>query len=118
MRISDWSSDVCSSDLLGADSAVVTLLIGARDMMVEGMRGDLRAKVIDPFDPMLRQYLIMSMGSLPIEVLRILFPDRGRRPFADEQLQHGTLAHDTKSVVQGKSDHTCRSRWMVYTIKK
>src|SRR3546814_3998409 len=76
MRISDWSSDVCSSDLLaerllrefhslsriwsqspealsrilGADSAVATLLIGARDMMVEGMRGDLRAKVIDPFD--------------------------------------------------------------------
>src|SRR3546814_17880936 len=32
------------------------------------------------------------MGSLPIEVLRILFLDRGRRPLADEQLQHGTLA--------------------------
>src|SRR3546814_6544500 len=101
MRISDWSSDVCSSDLLaerllrefhslsriwsqspealsrilGADSAVATLLIGARDMMVEGMRGDLRAKVIDPFDPKLRQYLITSLGSLPIEVLRILFFD-------------------------------------------
>jgi len=71
---------------------VVTLLIGARDMMVEGMRDDLRAKVIDPFDPKLRQYLITSMGSLPIEVLRILFLDRGRRLLADEQLQHGTLA--------------------------
>lgn len=71
---------------------MVTLLIGARDMMVEGMRGDLRAKVIDPFDPKLRQYLITSMGSLPIEVLRILFLDGARRLLADEQLQHGTLA--------------------------
>src|SRR3546814_17504789 len=32
------------------------------------------------------------MGSLPFEVLRILFLDRGRRLLADEQLQHGTLA--------------------------
>src|SRR3546814_8020610 len=32
------------------------------------------------------------MGSLPIEVLRILFLDGARRLLADEQLQHGTLA--------------------------
>src|SRR3546814_15499434 len=32
------------------------------------------------------------MGSLPIEVLRILFLDGARRLLAHEQLQHGTLA--------------------------
>src|SRR3546814_3830614 len=42
-----WSqSPEALSRILGADSAVATLLIGARDMMVEGMRGDLRAKEI------------------------------------------------------------------------
>jgi len=61
-------------------------------MMTEAMRGDLRAFPIDPFDPKLRQYLIISMGSLPTEVLRILFLDAGRRLLADEQLQNGTLA--------------------------
>src|SRR3546814_19089749 len=114
MRISDWSSDVCSSDLLaerllrefhslsriwsqspealsrilGTDSAVATLLIGARDMMVEGMRGDLRAKVIDPFDPKLGPYLITSMGSLPIVVLPILFLVGARRPTPDHKTTH------------------------------
>src|SRR3546814_8141104 len=81
-----WSqSPEALSRILGADSAVATLLIGARDMMVEGMRGDLRAKVIDPFDPKLRQYLITSMGSLPIEVLRILFLDGARRLLRSEE---------------------------------
>lgn len=68
------------------------LLIGAHDIMIEAMRCDLRAAAIDPFDPRLRQYLIASMGSLPIEVLRILFLDSGRRLLADEQVQNGTLA--------------------------
>lgn len=60
-------------------------------MMTEAMRCDLRAATIDPFDPKLRQYLIASMGSLPVEVLRILFLDSGRRLLADEQVQNGTL---------------------------
>jgi len=61
-------------------------------MMTEAMRSDLRSVSIDPFDPKLHQYLIASMGSLPVEVLRILFLDIRRRLLADEQLQNGTLA--------------------------
>lgn len=60
--------------------------------MLEAMRGDLTAVTIDPFDPKLCQYLIASMGSLPHEVLRILFLDGSRRLITDEQLQNGTLA--------------------------
>src|SRR3546814_7130703 len=75
-----WSqSPEALSRILGADSAVSTLLIGARAMLVEGLRGALRAKVIDPFDPKLRQYLITSMASLPLELFRLFFLDAAPR---------------------------------------
>lgn len=63
-----------------------------RDAMIDGMRSDLRAGRLEPFDPALRRYLITSMGSLPDERLRIFFLDSARRLIADEQMQHGTLA--------------------------
>src|SRR3546814_1315514 len=58
MRISDWSSDVCSSDLskeslariCGKSSAVPGLLLGARALMLEGSRGELGKRIIDPGD--------------------------------------------------------------------
>ncbi|MDZ3831904.1 MAG: JAB domain-containing protein [Sphingopyxis sp.] len=56
------------------------------------MECGLTGKPIDPFDRKLRQYLIMSMGSLSDERLRILFLDGGHRLIADEVLQSGSLA--------------------------
>lgn len=61
--------------------------------MIEALRSDIPQCPIDPSDPALARYLIASMGSLPDERLRILFLDAARRLIADEQLQHGTLAH-------------------------
>lgn len=61
-------------------------------MMIAAMHGDLAGIPIDPFHPKLRQYLLTSMGSLPDEVLRILFLDGTQRLIADEQLQSGSLA--------------------------
>ncbi len=77
---------------LGRGSAVVSLIVGAREAALETMEGDLRGIAIDPFSPALRRYLIASMGSLSDEVLRVLFLDESRRLIADEQLQRGTLA--------------------------
>src|SRR5690606_14468132 len=47
------------------------------------------------FDNNLRQYLIMSMGSLSDERLRVLFLDSGQCLLADEVLQNGSLAQLT-----------------------
>ncbi|KFG89446.1 DNA repair protein RadC [Sphingobium herbicidovorans NBRC 16415] len=72
---------------------VGSFLVTLRDTMFDGMRSDLRAGRIDPFDPALRRYLIASMGSLPDERLRVLFLDTAHGLIADEQMQHGTLCH-------------------------
>lgn len=79
--------------VLGTDSNVALLLTRAHDMFLEAMRGDLDAAPIDPMDPILRRYLIASMGTLRDETLRILFLDGRHRLIADECLQNGTLAH-------------------------
>lgn len=70
---------------------VQPFLESIREAMFEGMRSGLRSARIDPFDTALRRYLVASMGSLPDEMLRILFLDAGHRLIADEQLQQGTL---------------------------
>lgn len=79
--------------VLGKHSTVASAIIGARDMMIEGLQSDLAGLRVDPACPRLRQYLIMSMGALPDEVLRILFVDPAGYLLADEQLQSGTLGH-------------------------
>src|SRR3546814_20219811 len=56
------------------------------------MHCDLQRVRIDPADPSLGRYLIVSMGSLADEVLRILFLDARGGLIADEQLQWGSLA--------------------------
>ncbi|AJA11509.1 DNA repair protein RadC [Sphingopyxis fribergensis] len=68
------------------------VILEARKLAAESFSGDLRGISIDPFDRRLRSYLIMSMGSLSDERLRILFLDGGRHLLADEVLQSGTLA--------------------------
>ena len=60
-------------------------------MVLAGLRDDFASQPIDPVCPKLNQYLMASMGSLPDEVLRILFLDDSRRLIADEQLQRGSV---------------------------
>lgn len=78
--------------VLGSQSSVVSLLLQARAVAIESLAGDIRGIAIDPFDRRLRQYLIMSMGSLSDERLRILFLDGARHLIADEVVQSGSLA--------------------------
>lgn len=75
----------------GRDSVVPELLLSAREVILEGTRAELLGARIDPGDPKLLKYLMMSMGALPDETLRILFLDSASRLIADEQLQGGTL---------------------------
>src|SRR3546814_1453364 len=50
MRISDWSSDVCSSDLLAGDTRGDDDDVGARDVLVIVRAGDLRVEARDRAD--------------------------------------------------------------------
>jgi DNA repair protein RadC len=81
--------------ILGPASPAIRLIAGARAAAEEVLCGDLRGCRIDPFAPAFRRYLILSMGSLPDERLRILFLDGSRRLIADEQMQRGTLSQLT-----------------------
>lgn len=78
--------------ILGPDSPITALILGARDAALETMAGDMRGIAIDPFSPELRSYLIASMGSLADETLRVLFLDSSGRLIADERLQNGSLS--------------------------
>lgn len=77
--------------VLGHDRTIANILLGARDMFLEGLQADLAAQPVDPACPKLNQYLMASMGSLPDEVLRILFLDASYRLIADETLHRGSV---------------------------
>lgn len=79
--------------ILGAESPVTELLLNAHEAAIASFAGELAGLRIDPSNPNLRQYLITSMGGLADERLRVLFLDGRQRLIADEELQHGTLAH-------------------------
>jgi DNA repair protein RadC len=63
-------------------------LPGSSELALEGLHADVGTKPIDP--DCLRRCLIDSMGSLPEEILRVLFLDSAHRLIADEQLQQGS----------------------------
>lgn len=87
-----WSqSPETLARFFASDSIIPTLLLGAHDLIVEGMRVEIRGTKIDPGDRKLLQYLMASMGSLPDETLRVLFLNSAGRLIVDEQLQVGTL---------------------------
>jgi len=88
-----WSQTPEAVDrILGPGSEVTRLLLHARKLALAALSAELRGTRIDPCSSALRDYLILGMGSLPDEHLRVLFLDAGQHLLADEQLQHGTLA--------------------------
>src|SRR3546814_19102709 len=93
MRISDWSSDVCSSDLAGIDGRKLAAL-GKPDQLLAAVRptGKGRPAVLGTWPD--------AVGSLQLGAL----PDRGDR---SEERRVG------KECVR-----TCRSRWAPYHEKK
>lgn len=60
-------------------------------MFLEGLLADFASQPVDPVCPKLNKYLMTSMGSLPDEMLRILFVDSSRRLIADETLHRGSV---------------------------
>src|SRR3546814_9412307 len=100
MRISDWSSDVCSSDFMTCGMATI-----AGTVML------LFATIIEPVVPdAIGQLLVASIINLPVAILvaRIMIPDTG--PPTGDDVPLGSIRSDERRV--GKECvSTCRLRW-------
>src|SRR3546814_11451496 len=98
MRISDWSSDVCSSDLTVADSAVPIDVISADALANSGTTETNRLlnQLVPSFN-FPQPSLTDGTDSLRPATLRGLAPDR---------------SEERRVGKEGVS--TCRSRWLPY----
>src|SRR3546814_5528458 len=108
MRISDWSSDVCSSDL---DKAVWLLLHAnhEREFVTEARAAI--AKLVDAGIPVLGQSVLLKGVNDTPDALAGLFRAMVRNRVKPHYLHHGDLARGTGhfrlSLEQGRSEeHT------------
>src|SRR3546814_2378034 len=99
MRISDWSSDVCSSDLIGQDTAGRADIIGVveDDRGAFGMRGDRRIGILRP---QLQQFGLAER----------LVDDAHAGP--QDEVAPGIRSEERR--VGKECVSTCRSRWSPY----
>src|SRR3546814_15314886 len=91
MRISDWSSDVCSSDLFLVDHA--RAVIDGREQHQRG----LAATLLDPE----RRLELLEVGRAHVEVPQLVGSTR-LQTNGCVGAGHASLVHDRKSVVKGK----------------
>src|SRR3546814_18460949 len=98
MRISDWSSDVCSSDLGQANTSAVHHHFGSREGLIQAVH-DMRVPAMEKarqerlaeIDRAGRTDLEALLGALLLPIIEVLPPDE-RRSFAKFMLSILTLA--------------------------
>lgn len=78
--------------VIGAQSEVAGLLRSAHQACVESLGVEIRLRSVKSTDQALIDYLVASMGSQPVERLRVLFLDRANRLLGDEIFANGTLS--------------------------
>src|SRR3546814_18255314 len=86
MRISDWSSDVCSSDLFGSREGLIQAVHDMRVPAMEKARQERLAEI----DRAGRTDLEALLGALLLPIIEVLPPDE-RRSFAKFMLRLLTL---------------------------
>src|SRR3546814_15646373 len=101
MRISDWSSDVCSSDLERANPALNAIVTPTFDRAREAARGEL------PDGPFRGVPFLLKDLSAAWAGVRMTSGSAFLRDFRSEERRVG------KECVS-----TCRSRWSPYHSKK
>ena len=77
--------------VIGPCHEVIALIGAAHVAMEVGLRCEVQNIPIHATDQRLIDYLVMAMGSLSVEQLRVLFLDHGNRLVGDEVLASGTL---------------------------
>src|SRR3546814_14670895 len=99
MRISDWSSDMCSSDLLALHAAA-NLLFDLQHAQLALHKGE------DHFEPLRRRILDeqrLLVGNLDVEIARNRIGEA-----------RGVLDRSEERRVGKECVSTCRSRWSPY----
>lgn len=81
--------------VVGSDTEITELLHAARDACIESLGSEIRLRTIRSSDQALIDYLAVSMGSDPVERLRVLFLDRRRHLIGDEVIASGCLSSVT-----------------------
>jgi DNA repair protein RadC len=76
--------------VVGQDSNIAGLLQAAHQACVAGLAGEIQLRAIHSTDQALIDYLIASMGSEPVERLRVLFLNRSNHLIGDEVLVSGS----------------------------
>src|SRR3546814_3393024 len=104
MRISDWSSDVCSSDLFFAGETAACCRCSCDSLPHKGQVGD-AARGRDRLD-----------GVVPFERLQA-FPDPNSAAQHDRHLDQVHVVDERSEERRGGKEgvSTCRSRWSPYT---
>src|SRR3546814_20897488 len=104
MRISDWSSDVCSSDLLGM-GLFINWMIPSMPLAVAFAL----AAVVSPTDP-------IAVSAI---AKRVPIPKRMMHILEGESLLNDASGLRSEERRVGKECvSTCRSRWSPYNYKK
>jgi DNA repair protein RadC len=75
--------------VLGHDIPVLELLKAAREAMEVSLQTEVFGTRVNASDPKLIRYLVLTMGSLGEETLRVLYLDHGCRLLAEEQVASG-----------------------------
>src|SRR3546814_16334920 len=122
MRISDWSSDVCSSDLLLVEIVTLVLLLlclrwlpqRQPDIWPEG-RKPLTVRVRRGWDPVVAVAGGAGMAALAYAMMTRPLPDTISRYFV-ENAYSGGRSEERRGGKEGV--RSCRSWWSPYTLKK
>lgn len=77
--------------VIGPSHEVIELIASTHDAIEVGLRHDIQLIPIHATNQLLIDYLVMTMGYLSVEQLRILFLNRSNRLIQDEVLASGTL---------------------------
>jgi DNA repair protein RadC len=77
--------------VVGPNTDVAALLHAAHQACVESLGMEIRLRSVKSTDQALIDYLVASMGSQPVERLRVLFLDRANKVVGDEIMGSGTL---------------------------
>src|SRR3546814_18957003 len=106
MRISDWSSDVCSSDLLGQDAVQFILAVHPRLKQAAFASREILV------DRIVQRHIFGTQRNRRIEgegraVVVVEFDENGRHALAD-------LGRSEERRVGNECVSTCRSRWSPY----
>ncbi len=86
--------------VVGAQSAVINLLIATEKLIIAQFQNELPKKLISSTDEKLIRYLQASMGSLATETMRIFFLDTANHLIKDQIFGHGS---PSKVIVQPRS---------------